>query len=472
MAFWNRTKIVATIGPASRSRTVLRAMLRAGVDVVRINGAHGNLEEHKKTIALIRGVSRSEGLPTAILFDLPGPKMRIGTLKREPLTLKKGQTVTLACGKTIQVGDEIPVPDKFIARSVKRESQIYINDGIVEVRVKNVSGNRIECRVVSGGEIRSRKGLNLPRVRLPIPSLTGHDRELLSMAAGGGVDYIGLSFVRSARNIIDLHNILRRKAPRIGIIAKIEKPEALDDLDRIIEVSDAVMVARGDLGIEMPFDEIPLIQKMILEKCLSAGKPTITATQMMESMVNSARPTRAEAADVAMAVWEGTDAVMLSEETSIGQNPEKAVKAMFRVASEAEKSIHDRIIPRVRRDRNEHQAQVISLAAGMVADELGAKVLVTPTRSGRTALFVSSMRPHTRIVAPTGDERTARRMNLYWGVRPMKMPKSRTVDELLHHAGKAAIQSRLIKKGDSIVIISGAHGGKDDITRLIEVRRV
>ena len=472
MVFWNRTKIIATIGPASNSRAELAAMLRAGADVIRINGAHGDMDGHKKMIALIREVAKAAGLPTAILFDLPGPKLRLGTLKREPVVLKTGQIVVLACGKSEQTDERIPVPDKIVCRSVKKGSQIFINDGLVGAVVNRVSGTNIECRVRAGGEVRSRKGLNLPRAKLPIPSLTSRDKELLSFAIREDVDYIGLSFVRRAKNMIDLKRMVSKRAPHIRVVAKIEKPEALEDLDRIVDASDVVMLARGDLGIEMPFDEIPLIQKKVLKKCASAGKPTITATQMMESMVSSKMPTRAEATDVAGAVWQGTDAVMLSEETSIGQNPALAVKAMAKVASEAEREMPELMSPEKKRDWKELQAQAISQAAGMLADRLCAKAIVAPTRTGRTALYISRMRPRTQIIALTDNERTARRMNMFWGVTPMTMPTFSTVDEMLSYAEKAALRSRLIKKDDTIVITSSAHGGKGKITSLVEVRRV
>lgn len=318
---FNKTKIIATIGPASRSQSEMRAMISAGADVFRINGSYEDPVRHAKTIATIRTSSAREKAATAVLLDLPGPKFRLGQLTPNEYRLKAGSTVKLACGRKVQKADFIPVPDTTIARSVKPGNRIFINDGIVELRVLEVKGNIVSCRVKAGGPIRSGKGLNLPRVPLKLPSLTKRDRELAAMAIKQDVDYVGLSFVRSAANIKALRSIFKKKAPHIRIVAKIEKPEALDDLDNIIDVADAVMVARGDLGIEMPFDQIPLIQRHILGRCMAAGKPSITATQMLESMVTSSRPTRAEASDVAQAVWEGTDAVMLSEETSVGVDP-------------------------------------------------------------------------------------------------------------------------------------------------------
>lgn len=469
---WNKTKIVATVGPASRSATELKALVQAGVDVFRINGAYENVESHAKTIALMRKVAHQQKRHVAILLDLPGPKFRLGKLTQTTMKLKAGQEVTLACGASVQRGDRIPIPVSNLQRSLKPGNTVFINDGIVELKVLKVTGREVHCRVKAGGEIRSGKGLNLPRVPLKVPSLTTRDRKLAKLAVREGLDYVGLSFVRSAGNVKALRRILRSNSRHIGIVAKIEKPEALDELDEIIKVSDAVMVARGDLGIEMPFDQIPLIQRHILRKCLAAGKPTITATQMLESMVKSSRPTRAEATDVAQAVWEGTDAVMLSEETSVGINPAKAVRAMAHIALEAEREMPHFDPMEVAKEKHEHQAMAISRAACFLAEELGARAIITPTRSGRTPLYVSRSKPDMMVIAPTEHERTARRMSLYWGVLPIVTPVSPTVDTMLKEAARVARRLRYIKKGDTVVITSGAHGTSDDITRLVEVLQV
>lgn len=471
MPTWNSTKIVATVGPASAKRGVLRSMLLAGADVFRINGAHGTSDEHRTTIALVRAVARRLGLPAAVLVDLPGPKYRVGRLLREPLLLKSGAGVALACGQSVQKGPALPIPHA-IHKALRPGNSIFINDGLVELKVVKVRGTTVECRVKAAGEIRSHKGINLPGAKLAAPALTPQDKRILDMAIRMDVDYVGLSFVRSAENILALKRILKRRAPHIGAIAKIEKPEAIEDLEQIIAASDAIMVARGDLGIEVPFDQVPLLQRRILLACVRAGKPAITATQMLESMVRASRPTRAEATDVAGAVWEGTDAVMLSEETSVGANPVVAVRAMARIARAAERAMFELPEPRPGADAPALQAQAISRAAGFIAGRVGAKAIVAPTRSGRTPLSISRTRPGVPILAPTEDERTARRMCLYWGVRPMMMPRSRTVDELLRHAERTALASGLIRRGDAIVIASGAHGTKGDITRLVEVRRV
>lgn len=472
MVTWNKTKIVASVGPASNRRKVLRNMLLAGADVLRLNGAHGTFDELKSAIKLIRSVTGRENFPAAILLDLPGPKIRVGKLKYEPLAVKTGNILTLHCGRYSQVKSEIPIPMKQMARGLRKGSKIFLNDGIIELRVLSINGLEVECKVMAGGELRSHKGVNLPDAKLDIPSLTPKDRKLLDLAIKERVDYIGLSFVRSAANITALKKILSRRAPEIKVIAKIEKPEALADIDNIIRVSDAVMVARGDLGIEVPFDRVPIIQKDILMKCHLAGKPTITATQMLESMVDSKRPTRAEATDIANAVWEGTDAIMLSEETSIGKYPDSAVKAMARIALEAEKRMPNLSMSLPKENPHVYQAVAISYAANLLANTLKAKAIVTPTRSGRTALLVSKQRPDAQILAPTESDKTARRMSLYWGVRPMTMKHFKTVGEMLKSAEEIALKSRFIKKGNTIIITSGAHGRKDDITRLVEVRKV
>lgn len=471
MVTWNKTKIVATIGPASQSAFQLRMMLRAGVDVFRINGAHGTFAEHRKIIRRIRDVSRKELFPAAILVDLPGPKYRVGKLLQEPIVLHRGDTITLTCGREEQIDARIPIPCK-IHKALKKGDRIFINDGIVGLTVKDKRGRDVKCVVNSGGEIRSRKGVNLPGVKLSAPSLTSFDRKVLNLAIREDVDFIGLSFVRNAKNIMALKRVLKKKAPHIGVIAKIEKPEALKDLDNIIAAADAVMVARGDLGIETPFASLPLIQRDILRRCMAAGKPTITATQMLESMVNAKRPTRAEATDVFGAVWGGSDAVMLSEETSVGISPVTAVKAMAEIATQAESEMPPSAKFEREEDPNNLQAQVIAEAAALIAKELGAKAIVTPTRSGRTPLFVGRQRPKTLILAPTSYQYVARRMSLYWGVRPMIMPDVATVDQMLTQAERTAMKSAFIKRKDVIVITSGAHGTKNDVTRLVEVRHI
>lgn len=466
-----KTKIVATIGPASSSKQVLREMMEAGVSVFRINGAHGTFEEHSQRIANIRGAEKEIGRPAAIMIDLPGPKYRLGKLSKEPIELEKGQTIVLHCGKEKQTDERIPLPHA-LHKVLKKGDKIFMNDGTVGLVVASVQGDEVHCKVTAAGEIRSKKGVNLPGVKLVAPSLTPEDKRILDFAIREDVDFISLSFVRTAENIEHLRKILKTRAPHISIISKIEKPEAIDNLDPIIKASDAVMIARGDLGIEMPFEKLPIIQREILSKAACTGKPVIVATQMLESMVSSKRPTRAEATDVAEAVWGGADAVMLSEETSIGISPPSAVDAMARIAAEAENLIPSSLSIRSRSGTENFQAQTLAMAAALVAEELSAKAIATPTRSGRTPFFVGRQRPKSPIFAPTENIHTARKMCLFWGVRPMTMKHVNTVDEMLLEAAATAHKKGFLKRGDLIVIASGAHGTKDDVTRLVEVRKI
>lgn len=470
MRFFNKTKIIATLGPASNNEKTLKKMIRFGLDIVRINGTHAEKDQIKKDISMVRSVSAKERVNTGILIDLPGPKIRIGKLKKEPIIIKPGKTITLVCGRTKQIADEIPVPYKNLEKDLKKGSKIFLNDGIIELNVIQIKGNKVLCKILSGGELRSKKGVNLPNTALHIPALTKKDKEVLKVAIEEEVDFVGLSFVRSAKNIMDLRKLLKKTG--IQIIAKIEKPEALTDIDNIIEVADAIMVARGDLGIEISHDKIPGVQKELLLKCHLAGIPSITATQILESMITAKTPTRAEATDVANAVWEGSDAVMLSAETSIGRYPEFAVYEMSKIAFQAEKSMPE--FPKIHKQKNEsiYQAHVISKAAGQIARDLQVKAIVTPTRSGTTALLVSKQRPDMQIIAPTSRDKTARRMSLYWGVRPMIMPNFESVDDLLRYTGNLALRYKVVKKYDKIVITSGSQNKKEDTTRLVQVRTI
>ncbi|PIU56779.1 MAG: pyruvate kinase [Deltaproteobacteria bacterium CG07_land_8_20_14_0_80_38_7] len=471
MIVWNHSKIIATVGPASESKKELLLMLRAGADVFRINGAHGDFDQYNRIIDRVREVGKKEKFPPAIMIDLPGPKYRLGKIKNDSMMLHKGRQIILSCKHTKQIDDTIPVPCA-LHKMLKKNDKVYINDGLVCLIVRSVKSTHVECEVACAGEIRSGKGINLPNLSVDVPAMTPRDKEILDFAVESEVEYVCMSFVRHAKDLQILKNLIKRKTPYLKLIAKIEKPEALEEIDNIIDVADAVMVARGDLGIEIPFARLPIVQKEILKRCMIAGKPSIVATQMLESMVNSKRPTRAEATDVAEAVWGGADALMLSEETTIGIDPANAVAAMVSIAYEAEGEMPPPQQMRRELDQNNLQAQVLAEAAVLIAEELGACAIVAPTRSGRTPLFVSRQRPCVPILAPTSNEHVARSMNLCWGVIPMMMKEVETVDELLSQAEKAALHSGFIKKGDRIVIASGAHGAKDDVTKLVEVRVV
>lgn len=469
---WNRTKVVATIGPASSQEKVLLSMLAAGVDVIRINGAHGDPAEHARGVRLVRGLAKKMGLHVAILFDLPGPKLRIGELAAGTAQLKRGQRVVLICGRIKQSDSKIPVPERMVAKIVRKGSRIFLNDGIVELKVERISGVDVECIVAAGGEIRSRKGMNIPRVSRPVPAITNADLKLIRHAVKMGVDFIGLSFVQRMADVKKLRRILKDlKADDISIVAKIEKPEALDDLDNIVAVSDAVMVARGDLGIEVEFDKLPAIQRDVIALCRRMRKPVIVATQMLESMVDAARPTRAEVTDVASAVWNGADAVMLSEETSIGKDPRRAVLAMVKIAREAENSPIADIVHPFESDPLKMRAQTLAESSALIACELGIDTIVVATKAGRMPSYVSSVRPNASIIAATSNDGMARRLNLLWGVYPVIVKKFRGIDEILK-ASESAIKkhNRMVGRNNSAIIISGAYGSDDEIAKMIEIR--
>ncbi len=467
-----RTKIIATLGPASQSPAMIKKLILAGVSVFRINGAHGTIESHLEMVDNVRKVALSMHSHVGILFDLPGPKLRIGKLNTKVLELNAGQCIEFNCMKSEQDDYQIPLPMKTMTDIAQKGHRIFLNDGWVEVVVKQVKDSVICCEVIQGGELRSFKGFNLPDVDLPIDSITKIDRALLKNILQRHIDYIGLSFVRSKEDITALRSLLKKYAAKSNIIAKIEKPSAVENINGIIMASDAIMIARGDLGIEMPFNKLPGIQKDILDACRKYSTPAITATQMMESMVRTSRPTRAEASDIANAIWQGTDAVMLSEETSIGKHPVAAVRAMASIALDAEKEMHKEWIPDPKLDAMDYQAQTMSYSACIIAEQLAAKAIVVPTRTGRAPKFISTIRPETMIIALTEDENVATILSLCWGVKTIVMPHTDTVDETLSVAEKTIKSSHLLRKGDHIVVACGSYGKKNDIMRLIEVRQL
>lgn len=469
----NNAKIVCTVGPATSSGKSLSGIIRAGADILRINGAHGTIKEHKKRIMQIRDSSGKLRKQVGILLDLPGPKLRIGDLPKESAGLKKGQQIEFVNAKSVDTAEKIPIPSSRAFKALKPGHDIYINDGIIKVRVKEKRKDFIKGKVLAGGEIRSGKGLNLPDTELSIPALTGRDKELLRAHQNSGLDYVGLSFVRKASAIRALQKRMSRLGMKAGIIAKIETGSALKELEKIVEVSDAVMIARGDLGIEIPYAKVPLAQRKIVAECRKAGKPVITATQMMLSMVSSSRPTRAEANDVAATVWNGSDALMLSEETSIGKFPRESVKAMCEIIRQAEKGEESYFSKSFNDDtRSEDPARIISRAAVDIARKLEASAIVVPTRTGRSAKLMSASRPHVPILVLTSDKCVARKMKLCWGAFPMVIERTRSLDKLLSKAQEAAKNSRLLKKGDRIIVASGAHGRSKELFRFLEVRVV
>ena len=453
-----RTKIVATIGPASRDRKVLESLAQAGIDVVRLNFSHGEHQEHFAVMQSVREISDQLGRPIAILQDLSGPKIRTGRLKDDkPVELRKGERITISTDESIE-GTSTLISTTYAAlpRDVSPGDRILLDDGNLELRVVKASLQEVECEVVDGGWLKSKKGMNLPGVKLSTPALTEKDRRDLAFGVKSGVDYVALSFVRQASDVTECKALIKSLGGTCPVIAKIEKREAIDDLPSILEVTDGVMVARGDLGVELSTEEVPTLQKRIIELANGAGKVVITATQMLESMVENPRPTRAEASDVANAILDGTDGIMLSAETASGKYPVEAVATMARIALYTEEHYGAfRPPPRVAIDSASVVARALARVARTVAEELSCKLIVAFTESGTTAHLVSTYRPHPPVAAITPNSDTYRRLALWWGVIPVKSEFVDTTDDMILK-GELLLKARgLIGEGDTVLMLAG-----------------
>ncbi|HET7856180.1 MAG TPA: pyruvate kinase [Gaiellaceae bacterium] len=461
-----RTKIVATIGPSSSSREMLLALARAGMDSARLNFSHGTHDEHAQRVAGVRAVQEEIGRPLALIADLQGPKLRVGELP-EPVTLARGEEVFVAAEDETLDGT-LPVSPAAIGEVLQIGHDVLIDDGLVRLRVEDVQRGRARCTVLAGGLVSAHKGVNVPGVPVPIPSLTKKDMDDLELALELGVDYVALSFVRSPADVRDLRELIESAGSPAHVIAKIEKAEAVDALDDVLTETDAVMVARGDLGVEIGQAMVPLLQKRIIFACLERGKPVITATQMLESMVHHAEPTRAEASDVANAILDGTSALMLSGETAVGEFPVEAVSTMDRIARAVEPSIDYRHqFPQAEDDPTVGQA--MSNAACDLAEALGATALVIPTFTGRTASAVARLRPHKPILALTHHAPSLQQMALEWGVTPLEIRECEDVEDLWARSLEAALDSGLVSKGDRIVITAGTAVNMPGTTNVIKV---
>ena len=461
-----RTKIVATLGPASDSTEQLSALIAAGMDAARLNLSHGSHADHAARAARVREVEAEAGRPIALIADLQGPKLRIGALD-EPMILVRGETITI-CAEESAVDGELPIAPAVIGDVLKAGNDVLIDDGLVRLHVEDVDAGRAHCAVVVGGRISSHKGVNLPGVPSPIPSLTRKDIIDLEFALGLGVDYVALSFVRSAADVRDLKVLIEQAGGQARVIAKIEKSEAIEALDDILAETDAVMVARGDLGVEIGPALVPLLQKRIILKALERGKPVITATQMLETMIHSAEPTRAEASDVANAILDGTSAVMLSGETAVGEYPVEAVAYMDRIALAIEPSMGYRHeIPEA--GQNPTIGGAMSNAACDIAEALRAAAILVPTFSGRTASAVARLRPRRPIVALTHKDWAMRQLALEWGVTPLLIDESPNIEQLWSESITAAREAGFIKSGDRVVITAGTAVNIPGSTNVIKV---
>ena len=466
----HKAKIICTIGPASEDEQTLEALIKAGMDIARLNFSHGTHEEHRQKILKIRQISKKLGKPIAILQDLQGPKIRIGKFKKAPIHLKPGDTFTITTRDVL--GDESTVSTTYknLPHDVQIGDAILVNDGLIKLKVKSKTETDIICEVLNGGSLYDRRGINLPGVKISEPSLTEKDKDDLLFGLAQGIDYVALSFVRDAQGIYDMRAFMTEKA--VPIIAKLEKPEALENLDAIIQAADGVMVARGDLGVEISTEKVPSVQKTIIEKCLLKNKPVITATQMLDSMMVHPIPTRAEATDVANAIFDGSDAVMLSGETAFGDFPVESVRTMNSIIKESEK--HPQYF-RVNPDKRiENILQDFSTSichsAYHSACEIRAKFIVVLTRSGFTALKMSNFRPEVPILALTSNHRTFRKMCLYWGVIPVFVEKEIFMSEDLKELEGVLKAGNWIKRGDKLVIVAGSsrQQGGTNLLRLHE----
>ena len=468
-----RTKIVCTIGPATRSREAIAELIKAGMNVARLNFSHGCLEEHGQVIDLVRQVSEQLGSRVAILQDLQGPKIRIGALESGSIRLHEGEPFSIVVEPVLGTSERVSTTYRELSKDVHSGDRLLLSDGLVELRVEDVLPTEVKCRVVRGGLVSERSGLNLPGISVSAPSLTEKDVRDLRYGVEREVDFVAVSFVRRPEDVLAAKRLIRDAGADIPVVAKLEKPEAIANLDQILEVADGVMVARGDLGIEVSVESVPILQKMIIARANQRGVPVITATQMLESMVHNPSPTRAEASDVANAILDGTDAVMLSAETAIGQYPLEVVATMSRIAEEAEAAPDAyRIVERPLAPRGSFP-HAIAESADIAARRLPAAAIVAFTRSGSTALLVSKYRVPVPIIAVTTSEHVARRMALYWGVVAQVVPRPGGIDEMLNTVMAGARRSGLVRTGDTVVVTaSTALAPLTGTTNLLELHRL
>ncbi|MEK7405931.1 MAG: pyruvate kinase [Acidobacteriota bacterium] len=469
------TKIVATLGPASDASEIIRQLLACGVDVFRLNASHGSLEEHARRIERVRALAAGTGASVGILLDLQGPKIRLGTFEGGRAVLQTGAAFTITTEPVTGTGERASTGYAAFARDVKPGDRVLLNDGAVELRVLATDGVAARCRVVSGGPVGDRKGINLPGVAVSSPALTDKDMADLRFGLEAGVDLIGLSFVRGAGDVRVLREHLRaRQVGRLipPIVAKIEKPEAWESLDGILEEADGVMVARGDLGVEVALEKVPFIQKAIIERARLRGKFVITATQMLESMVENRSPTRAEVSDVANAIYDGTDAVMLSAETSVGRHPVEAAGMMERIVAETEGPLRRRGFPELPLPPDAGIAEIVAQAAWQAARFACVSAIVVFTASGSSARLIACRRPPAPLYALTPSETTARQLAPVYGVRAVVTPELRSTDEMLACLDRVLLERRLLNRGDKVVFVAGQPIGRPGTTNLMKLHTV
>jgi pyruvate kinase len=465
-----KAKIVCTIGPASESVETLKKLIHAGMNVARLNFSHGSHEEHAARIANIRQAAEETGKQVAILLDTKGPEIRTGLLAVDAVELQEGGTIVLTTEDVPGTAERVSITYADLPRDVKKGDTILIDDGLIGLTVEAVEGHEIICRIKNGGTLKSKKGVNVPGVKINLPGITEKDAQDIEFGIRQGVDFIAASFVRKASDILEIREILERHGVRIDIIAKIENQEGVDNVDEILAVSDGLMVARGDLGVEIPAEEVPLVQKKLIKKCNELGKPVITATQMLDSMQRNPRPTRAEASDVANAIFDGTDAIMLSGETAAGKYPVESVETMNRIALRAEQELNYReILYNQALQKQVTITDAISQAVANAALDLDAAAVITATESGHTARMVSKYRPKAPIVAVTPHADVVRRLALVNGVYPVLGPMANTTDEMLEMSVQQALEAGYVRHGDLVVITAGVPVREVGTTNLMKI---
>ncbi len=473
-----KTKVVCTIGPASESEGVLRELVNAGMNVARLNTSHGDIEEHRAKIKRIKKIREEMGVPIGILMDLAGPKIRTGYLERNEIELKEGQELIITVENVKGNERVISVNYEGLPADVKPGDRILLADGAISLRVVETDGRKeIKTVVENGGVITHRRGVNVPGVELKgVSSVTERDEKFIKLGVEEGVDMFALSFVRKVDDVLLAKELIRKAGGKQPVIAKIETLQALENLESIVEEADGVMVARGDLGVEIPLERVPIEQKRIISLANRLAKPVITATQMLESMVSSPRPTRAEATDVANAILDGTDAVMLSEETAIGKYPVEAVRYMSRIAEEAEKTFEEYKNYAFDWFRSFSfsldVSDAISHACWQLSEDLSAETIITFTSSGSTARRVARFRPRAKIIAPTPEESTYYFLSLVWGVVPITIEMTRSTDEMIEKAISKALERRLVRKGERVIMTAGIPIGVPGTTNMIKVHEV
>ena len=464
------TKIVATLGPASSTEEKIRTLFEAGVDVFRLNFSHGTHDDHRRSIEAIRTIEKDAKRPIAIMIDLQGPKLRVGDFEGGSAILENGRSFRFDMDKTLGNAVRACLPHPEIFAALEADSDLLVNDGKIRLRVTDCGKDFAETVVVIGGEISNHKGVNVPGVVLPISSLTEKDRKDMQFGLDHGVDWCALSFIQRPEDLAEARRLIAGRAP---ILTKLEKPAAIDRLDEIIELSDAVMVARGDLGVEMPPEDVPVLQRRILRACRQTGKPVIVATQMLESMIDSPQPTRAEASDVATAVYDGADAVMLSAETAAGQFPVESVQMMNRIIERVERDSHWRFTMDANHPKPEAtSADAISAAARQIAHTLSAAAIVTHTTSGSTTLRAARERPDVPVIGLTPNQGTARRLAVVWGVHSIFTSDANDFEDMTSRAGQHVYNDGFAHPGERIIITAGVPFGTPGATNLIRIARV